>query len=108
MANLIEEHTFIIPDEEDGDGIITMREPTNKEWNDYTAERYPMGKHNKLKDNSTLARSNLFDKIVTGFSNIKVKGISVTMESKELLPMRVKCEAILTKLDEQVGGEAKN
>ena len=36
------------------DGIITLREPTNAEWNNFAGKRYPISKKGKILTHQTI------------------------------------------------------
>ncbi len=88
------------------DGLITLREPTNKEWNDFTASRYPT-KGRKTKDKSTPARADLFDKVVTKIEKIEDDTGPITVETKERLPNRIKSSAIFQAFEDEDVEEAE-
>ena len=104
MAKLQNEINVKIGD----DGLIVLREPTNKEWNDFTADRYPVGRRNKMKDNSGTARAELFDKLVVRIEKIEDNAGPITMETKERIPGRLKAQIIFDALESGNDVDVKN
>lgn len=74
------------------DGVIALREPTPKEWNKFTAARYPIKRGGRgMSDNSAEARVALFDTVCIRIENIEDEsGAAVTLESLEKIPVRLK------------------
>jgi len=104
MAKLQGEHVLTLtsagilergePKGED-DGRITLREPTNKEWNDYDAARFEFSKKGRLKkDNQSAARSALFDKLAVSVDDIEDDMGPLTVSDLERIPARYKQRAI--------------
>ncbi|MFH2073969.1 MAG: hypothetical protein ABIJ57_01290 [Pseudomonadota bacterium] len=56
-----------------GDETVTfiLRQPTNKELNDFLAERYEVGRRGKMKDHSLQARIELFDLLLIAVENLE-------------------------------------
>ena len=90
------------------DGVIVLREPTNKEWNEFSAERYPVGRHNKMKDNSGAARAVLFDTILTKVENIEDDEGPITLETKDRIPARLKGQIIFDAFETGSDVDVKN
>lgn len=90
------------------DGLIVLREPTNKEWNEFEADRYPVGKKNRMKDNSGPARCNLFDKLVVKIENIEDDSGPITLESKDRFPARFKAQIIFDSFENGQEIDVKN
>ena len=91
------------------DGVIILREPTNKEWNEFTQKRFPFSRNSKVKDNGNEARSELFDKVFTSISNIEDEAGEVTeLTAKERIPMRMKAEIIFKAFESDEVVEIKN
>jgi len=82
------------------DGLVVFREPTNEEWNDFAAERYPVGRHAKMKDNSSAARANLFDKLAVRFENLNDDAGPIGIDDKARIPMRFKAETIFNAFEQ--------
>ncbi len=76
------------------DGLIILREPTNKEWNEFEMERYSVGKRNRMKDNSGPARCALFDLLLVRIENLEDSEGQITVESKARIPSRLKTQII--------------
>jgi hypothetical protein len=77
------------------EGRITLREPSNKEWNEYSARKMEFGKRGRgVKDRSGEARCELFDRIVTAIDNIEDGLGPICPETKDRLPARYKERAI--------------
>ena len=89
------------------DGEIEFREPTNKEWNNFSAARYPVQRGGKVKDNSTQARVDLFDLLVIRIERVEDAQGPITVETKDRLPIRIKTAAIFEAF-EATDVEAKN
>jgi len=90
------------------DGKIILKEPSNHEWNDFVAKRYPLSKGNRLKDNSSEARVELFDKLVVEIENIEDEKGLITLETKERIPARLKAEIIFKAFESEETVEIKN
>lgn len=90
------------------DGLLILREPTNREWNEFVAARYPMIK-GKPKDRSNDARAELFDKLLVSIENIEDDDGQITRETaKDRIPVRIKAEAIFKALENEEVAEIKN
>ncbi len=89
------------------DGEIEFREPTNSEWNNFCSGRYPVQRGNKVKDNSNQARVDLFNLLVVRIDNVEDGAGTITVETKERLPIRIKTAAIFEAF-ESSEVEAKN
>ena len=76
------------------DGLLVLRNPTNKEWNCFEADRYPVGKRNRMKDNSGSARVALFDLLLVRIENIEDGVGPITIETKDRFPGRMKSQII--------------
>lgn len=77
------------------DGVVGLREPTNEEWNNFSAELVSFKRHGKVRDESVEARGLLFDRIVTRLDNfIDPSGAPITLETKERFPLRIKSDII--------------
>lgn len=84
------------------DGIILLREPTNKEWNNFTKNRFITGKGRAVTDTSTKARADLFDILVKDIKNLEDNTGPITLETKERLPHRIKADVILNAFEADV------
>jgi hypothetical protein len=82
------------------DGLVVFREPTNEEWNAFTAERYPVGRHARMKDNSAEARAKLFDKLAVRFDKLEDEIGPIAVEDKARIPMRLKASLIFTAFEQ--------
>ncbi len=76
------------------DGKLVLRNPTNKEWNEFEAERYSVGKRNRMKDNSGPAREALFDLLLIKVENLEDGEGPITIETKSRIPARIKSQII--------------
>ena len=90
------------------DGIITLREPTNAEWNNFAGRRYPISKKGKIIDNSMEARTELFDVLVLKIENIEDTRGPITIETKERIPARIKSAVIFHAFEAEEIVETKN
>lgn len=90
------------------DGLIILREPTIKEWNEFTSERYPVGKRNQMKDNSSAARLSLFDKLLIRIENIEDDQGVITLETKDRIPARMKVQIIFDAFESGQDVDVKN
>jgi len=90
------------------DGKIILREPTNKEWNDFQSERYPVGRHNKMKDNSGPARVALFDKLLIKIENIEDDQGVIALETKDRIYARLKGQIIFDAFESGQEVDVKN
>lgn len=90
------------------DGKVILREPTNAEWNNFIANRYPIGRGNRPKDNSSNARAELFDKLLIAVENIEDDAGIITVETKERIPSRIKAEAVFKAFEGEDAVEIKN
>lgn len=82
------------------DGLVVFREPTNQEWNDFVAERYPVGRHARMKDNSEGARAKLFDKLAVRFEKLEDDAGEINIDGKDRIPMRLKASLIFTAFEQ--------
>ena len=90
------------------DGIVTLREPTNAEWNNFTAKRYPFGRRGRMIDNSTEARVELFDKLILKIENLEDAQGLITIETKERMPARIKSSIIFNAFETEEVVDIKN
>ncbi len=88
------------------DGTIILREPTTKEWNEFSAARYPVVKGKReMTDNSGNARIALFDELFIGAADIEtIKGDPITAANLDEFPPRMKHDIVfrLFELSDQV------
>ena len=89
------------------DGLIALREPTNREWNDFEAARYPLSR-NKIKNHALEARADLFDKLVVRIENIEDDQGPITLETKERIPDRKKGAIVFQVFEADAEIEVKN
>ena len=102
MTKLSKEHKV----EYGATAIITMREPTNREWNIFNRDRVTVGKKGRVDTSKSLeARCNLFDKIATGIENLADDDGPITLETLERIPARLKETWIIEKLEGDDGAE---
>lgn len=76
------------------DGVVILREPTNKEWNEFSSELLSLKRHGKARDESVSARGRLFDKLVVRIDNCEDGQGPVTIETKDRFPIRLKSDII--------------
>jgi hypothetical protein len=89
------------------DGLIELREPTNREWNEFDQARYPINR-NKVKYNATAARAGLFDKLVIRLENIEDGKGKIGLEELDRIPDRVKADVIFKAFEQTEQVELKN
>jgi hypothetical protein len=89
------------------DGLIELREPTNREWNEFDQARYPITR-NKVKFNATAARSNLFDKLVVRLENIEDYTGLIGLDGLDRIPDRVKADVVFKAFEQPEQVELKN
>jgi hypothetical protein len=89
------------------DGLIVLRQPTNREWNAFEAERYQL-RRNKIQDNASKARVALFDTLVVKIENVEDDQGPITLETKDRIPDRRKAEMIFKALEADDAVEVKN
>ncbi len=90
------------------DGLVVLREPTPAEWNVFSANRYPMGKGNRMKDNSAVARAQLFDKLCVRIDNCEDSKGPIKVESIDRFPNRIKADIIFKVFEETSEIDIKN
>ncbi|MDD5774362.1 MAG: hypothetical protein PHS64_00290 [Candidatus Omnitrophica bacterium] len=90
------------------DGRIVLREPSNREWNEFQSERYPVGRRNQMKDNSGPARVALFDKLVVKIENLEDDQGVITIDSKDRIPARIKGQIIFDAFEAASDVDIKN
>jgi len=74
--------------------VFTLKRPSNKEMNDFLAERVQAG-GGRIKDCSYEARCDLFDKLLIGISGLEdEKGAPVTVEKKSMIPSNWKAGVV--------------
>ena len=74
---------------------FTLRRPTNKELNDFLAERYDIGRKGKMRDNSLSARTAFFDLLLTEVENLEdPDGKIITPERKDEIPANWKSSVV--------------
>jgi hypothetical protein len=76
------------------DGVVVLREPTNKEWNEFSTELITMRRHGKARDASVEARGRLFDSLVTRLDNFEDDKGPITLETKDRFLLRLKSDII--------------
>ena len=90
------------------DGLVVLREPTNKEWNLFEAERYPLGRNQKLRNNATAARAALFDRLVVRIENVEDASGPIGMDGIARIPERVKSDIVFRAFEAGEQIELKN
>jgi hypothetical protein len=83
-----------------GDGILELKEPSNKEWNEYKHDSIKINRVNKKNavidmSGVDVARATLFDKICVGVVNLEDENGKITHNDLQRIPDRFKCEAIM-------------
>jgi hypothetical protein len=89
------------------DGLIALRNPTNKEWNDFEAARYPLSR-NKIKNHALEARAELFDRVVVRIENIEDDQGPITLETRDRIPNRIKSSIIFRTFETDEEIDVKN
>ncbi len=99
MARIASQITSVIKvgDEE---VIVTLRKPTNKELNEFLAARYEVGRKNRMKDNSHVARVELFDKLVVKIENLEDESGPVDAGRKEAFPANWKNDIVFKSFED--------
>jgi hypothetical protein len=87
------------------DGLIVLRQPTNREYNEFEATRYPV-KRNVIKDHAREARVVFFDLLLVRVENIDQGPI--TIEAKDRIPERYKTRIIFNAFEANEDIELKN
>lgn len=85
-----------------GDGFFILREPTNKEWNDYKKELVKtnfVNKNNFTVETDINAKDKLFDKICIEVINIEDDKGFITSNDLDRIPARYKQECIMQCID---------
>jgi hypothetical protein len=87
-------------DEEDV--VFTLRQPTNKELNQFLSDRYEIGKKNRMKDTSLDARIGFFDKLLIKVENlVDANNVAITPERKDEIPANWKGGVIFNLFEDQ-------
>lgn len=88
--------------------VFTLRNPSNKELNDFMASRWDIKRRGKLKDNTIEARAALFDKLLTGVENLEdTAGVPIGPDRPGEIPENWK-SSVIFQLFEEVEIEEKN
>lgn len=90
------------------DGLIVLREPTNREWNQFESERYPVGRNMKMRNNATAARAVLFDRLVLRIENLEDEQGPLGMETLARIPERMKSDIVFKSFEAAEQIEVKN
>jgi len=91
---------------DEADGKITLREPTNKEWNEYDGSRFEFSKKGRLKrDNQSAAKSELFDTLVESIDNIEDSRGAIMTDDLGRIPARYKQRAIFLCFEDETADE---
>ena len=89
------------------DGHVVLREPTAREWNNYTAAKGQL-RGQRYIDKTSQARGDLFDKIVMNIEGIEDDNGPITMETKDRIPLRLKSQIIFKAFEEEDAIDVKN
>ena len=105
MTKLTKEHKV----EYGATAVITMREPTNREWNTLNRDRVKVGRKGKVDTSKSLkARCELFDKVVTRIENLADDDGEITLETLERIPARLKETWIIDTFESDIGDDLDN
>lgn len=79
-----------------------LRKPTNKELNDFLAERFEVGRKGKMKDHSLQARVDFFDTLLVRVENLEgPDGTPITgPDRKEEIPPNWKAAVIFKEFED--------
>ena len=79
------------------DGVITLREPTAKEINEFQSRAYPVrnARKGKISTNASDHRVKFFDEIFIGVENCENEQGPIPADGKDRIPERYKNEIIL-------------
>ena len=87
---------------------FTLRQPTNKELNDFLTDRYEVGKRNQMKDHSLPARLAFFNLLLIRVDNLVDDADNpIGPEQKDLIPSTWK-SAVIFQLFEDNDVAVKN
>jgi hypothetical protein len=89
------------------DGLIVLRQPTNKEYNEFEAARYPV-KRNVIKDHAREARVAFFDLLLVRVEKIEDEQGAITVEEKHRIPERYKTRIVFNAFESNEEIEVKN
>lgn len=82
------------------DAIITLRNPTNEEFNNYYNKRFEGFGYGKNKDNSFCARVEFFDLLLLNIENLEDESGPIAADQKDKIPAKWKNEIIYKAFDE--------
>lgn len=78
-----------------------LRDPTNRELNDFLAARYSTSRKGRLRDRSNQARAEFFDTLLTGVENLEDSdGSPVTPDKRDRIPLNWKSAVIFTEFED--------
>ena len=89
------------------DGEVALRQPTPHEWNRFQEDLYPV-RRNKVTNNASKARCDLFDRLVTRIDNIGDNAGPITLDSLERFPARLKAQIVFRMFEGDEEVEIKN
>jgi len=82
--------------------VFTLRQPTNKELNKFLADRYEVGKKNKMRDHSLDARIGFFDLLLIKIENLVGSDDKpITPDQKDLIPLTWKAGVVFQLFEDQ-------
>lgn len=90
------------------DGLIVLREPTTKEWNEFTAAQFNIGRKGKISNQIEIARQELFDKLLIAVENLEDDEGKITVETKHRIPARLKSRIIIDTFESGEEVDVKN
>jgi len=91
------------------DGHIELRQPTNKEWDEFSNARFPVKRGGaRMVDRSNKARIAFFDLLVTKIDNVEDSAGPITVDTKERLPDWLKQDVIFRAFENREDVEVKN
>ena len=91
---------------EPGEGCITLREPTNEEWNKYDGSRFEFSKKGRLKkNNQAAAKCALFDNLVVSITEIEDGKGQITIDDLERIPARYKQRAVFLCFEDETADD---
>ena len=78
-----------------------LRKPSNKELNDFLADRYDTTRRGRLKDRSVAARADFFDMLLTGVENLVDDDDNpITPAAAEKIPLNWKSSIIFSEFED--------
>lgn len=78
------------------DGSVTLAEPTNAQWNEYTRLKFPVGKKGtSVRNDLSAAAVWLFDQVYLGHDGLEDSEGPIPPGAKDRLPDRLKAQSIM-------------